>query len=71
MIIIILNVGSVRERSHRMQEIGVRSPVATDLSLKQVVTAPLLISLQRVRVSRVLGDDLSKRMARDTVGLAR
>ena len=71
MIIIILNVGSVRERSHRMREIGVRSPVATDLSLKQVVTGPLLISLQRVRVSRVLGDDQLKRMTRDTVGLAR
>ena len=38
--------------------------------LKQVVTASLLNVQKQIRVSR-LGDDNSKRMCRDTVGVAR
>ena len=40
-------------------------------SLKQVVTAPLLNAWQRVCVSRDLGNDHYKEVARITVGVAR
>ena len=39
--------------------------------LKQVVTSPLPNAQQFVLVQRVLEDDHYKRMARETVGLAR
>ena len=44
----------------------VESQSEKPMSLKQVVTAPLLNALQQVRVSRVLGDDHYKRMPRVT-----
>ena len=60
------------ECSPLVRDIGVRSPVATDLSRKkQVVTASLPNARQKVRVSRVLGDEHYKRMPRVKVGVAR
>ena len=65
--------GVVVECFPRMREIGVRSPVATDLinSLKQVVSAPLPNARQQVRVSPFLGDDHYKWLTRVAVGVAR
>ena len=61
------NLKSVRPASGRL---GLRIRVATDLSLKQVVTAPLPNAWHKVSVSRVLGDDHYKRMSRVTGGVA-
>ena len=52
--------GIVVDRSHRMREIGVGSPVGTE----QVVTAPLLNARQQV-----LGDDHYQGLVRVTVGV--
>ena len=50
------------KRSPRMREIGVRSPVATDLSRKsRLGQVHCQNAQQQVCVSRVLGDDHNKR----------
>ena len=52
--------GEVVERSHRMWDIRVRSPVLTNLLLNHVLTTPLTNVWRQVWVSRVLGDDYYK-----------
>ena len=65
--------GSVVKRSPCMREIGVRSPVTTDLSryLKKELTAPSLSARQQVRVSWVLKDDHCKQITCSTVNVVR
>ena len=61
--------GSVLERSPCMR--GSIPSRYRPTSFKQVVTAPMAIARQKVRVSWVLGDDHQKRMTRVSVGVAR